>query len=30
MRMILIVFGAAAVLLVVWAILFFLGTRDQK
>jgi hypothetical protein len=30
MRIILLVFGVAAVLLVVWAILFFLGTRDQK
>lgn len=30
MKIILIVFGVAAVLLVIWGILFFLGTRDQK
>lgn len=30
MRIILIVFGVAAVLVVIWGILFFLGTRDGK
>jgi hypothetical protein len=30
MKLILIVFGVAIILVVVWAVLFFLGTREPK
>jgi hypothetical protein len=30
MRLILIVFGIAAALIVIWAILFAMGTRDKN